>query len=80
MQELKELREQIKAKMAACLTELRNMQYLEDMLEQAEVIPRNYILKYMQCFNLRCSKLDQLPMIHVSTFVHFGTEWLSHTL
>lgn len=37
VQELKDLREDIKTKMATCLTELRNMQALEDLLEAAEV-------------------------------------------
>ena len=67
MQELKELREQIKAKMAACLTELRNMQYLEDMLEAAEVNPRR-----TQSFSLQASTLlSSLLPISLSG-MHFG--------
>ena len=37
MQDLRELRDKIKTKMAAALNELRNMQALEDMLEKAQV-------------------------------------------
>lgn len=37
LQDMRKLREQIKTKMASTLSELRNMQQLEDALEQAKV-------------------------------------------
>ena len=37
VQDLRDLRDKIKTKMAAALTELRNMQMLEDLLEKAQV-------------------------------------------
>ena len=38
VQELRGLREKIKTKMFGCLTELRNMQALEDLLEKSKVL------------------------------------------
>lgn len=37
VQDMRKLREQIKSKMASTLSQLRNMQQLEDKLEQAKV-------------------------------------------
>ena len=39
LQEIKRLREALKIKMAGALAELRNVQQLEDALEQAKVCP-----------------------------------------
>lgn len=50
MQDLRKLREQIKTKMATTLSELRNMQQLEDALEQAKV--HSTCLNKMHCWQL----------------------------